>query len=446
MTTEFRSPARLNVRRIVIVAGAALLLMYALFVATGYLWVNYGLKNRRITLAQVALFRLHEVRHDLAVQQFAQANAALEKKDYPAAYLAFSSALRNDPDNVDCRLAAAQFFATFGSAKSALAIVQEGLERAPNDRRLIAQTFELLTASGGDARALELLHGRYASLISSPQETLLQRYEILATLNTAGAVTAKQLVDRYPALRVDSEAAPIVAQVWWESQERLKAIDLLAAYVRSGSHPFTAYRQLADWQSAGGLADDARQTADQACARFPREIPPRILQIDKLPVAGTEWKHAIESFLGDFGARADGLVLLADLAGRRGWVDVARSLYAVGAARFPDLNLLALAYTDALIRNSRFAEATQMLAQIEAQMPDNAPRFLGPLRDRQVMVAAALGDHDGAREFARRLAASLSDDPDALEVKRRYFARLKISEAVAELSRAQTGRRTAADK
>jgi hypothetical protein len=56
------------------------------------------------------------------------------------------------------------------------------------------------------------------------------------------------------------------------------------------------------------------------------------------------------------------------------------------------------------------------------------------LWQREVLVAAVCGDHDGARENARRLASALRNDPDNLEICRQRFIKLKIPEAVAELT------------
>jgi hypothetical protein len=115
-------------------------------------------------------------------------------------------------------------------------------------------------------------------------------------------------------------------------------------------------------------------------------------------------------------------------------VDLARSLYELGASRQLDLDPLALSYSDALARASRFQEARQVLADIELQNQEAGAAFQVGLRQRQVIVAAALGDGNNVREYARRLAAALSRDPDGLETCRRLFQRLKIAEAVAELT------------
>jgi hypothetical protein len=108
--------------------------------------------------------------------------------------------------------------------------------------------------------------------------------------------------------------------------------------------------------------------------------------------------------------------------------------------------MLALYYSDALARNSRFSDARQVLAQVEQQSEDGNSQFLALLRQRQIVVAAALGDHDGARELARRLASALRNDPDGLEVCRRRFVQQGITEAAAELASASVAGKTAARK
>jgi thioredoxin-like negative regulator of GroEL len=436
MNANLRPTRRFNARRTAVVAGLGVFLVYVLFVVTGFVWVNFGLKNRHITFAQVALFRWKEVRRDMAVQQLAQAQAAWNAKDPSAAYLAFTSAVRNDPNNVEARCQAARFFVAVGAPKDAISLLEAGLDLAPTDRQLMTQLLAILTTEGRDARALELLHGRYATQLAGSRDAALPTYEVLATLNAQGADAAKQLLKKYPAIQENSESAPVVARVLWESGDRLKAMDVLAEYLRGGRGDVAPYALLATWQTASGMSSDARQTAERACARFPNEIPPRIALIDVLPVDSPEWRRAVEAYLNDFGNRAESIPSLADLAGRRGWVGLARTLYAVGASRLANLHLLAMAYSDALARNSQFPQARQVLAQLEAQTADN-DSHIGPLlRNRQIVIAAALGDHEGTREFARRLATALRGDPGAIELQRRRFAQLRIPEAVDELSHA----------
>jgi Tfp pilus assembly protein PilF len=126
--------------------------------------------------------------------------------------------------------------------------------------------------------------------------------------------------------------------------------------------------------------------------------------------------------------------MLAGLAGRQGWVALARTLYFAAASRQPNLAVLALSYSDALVRNSRLSDARRVLTEVEQQTDDTNAAFLRLLRQRQVEVAAALGDHDGAREYARRLASALGSDPEGMETFRQRFAQEKIPEAVAELA------------
>ena len=187
-----------------------------------------------------------------------------------------------------------------------------------------------------------------------------------------------------------------------------------------------------------GMKIEARKTAERACAQFPKEIAPRILLIAMASPGETtisqRSQQEIATYLKDFADRPEAIPLLASLAGRNGWVNLALTLYTVGADRQPDLAMLALSYSDALARSAHLNEARQILAQIELQAPDGNSSFMSMLRQRQIVVAAALNDHDGTREFARRLAAALRNDPDALEVCRRRFAQLKIADAAAELA------------
>jgi tetratricopeptide (TPR) repeat protein len=95
--------------------------------------------------------------------------------------------------------------------------------------------------------------------------------------------------------------------------------------------------------------------------------------------------------------------------------------------------MLAMYYSDALMYQGKFPEAQRILAEIDRQTPD-AGNFSVLLWQREIVAAAACGDHDDAREDAQRVASALRRDPDGLEAIRQRFIKLKIPEAVAELT------------
>lgn len=439
-----------RLRRLAIYGVLGVALLYLVGALAGYYWMHFARKNDQVGFTDVALLRWREVRRGVAVQQFAKAQREWEAKNHQAAYLAYVSAVRNDPDNVPGRLSAAKFLVAAGGATMAVTMLEDGLARAPDDRRLIEQTFDLLLLTGRDKHALELLRKRPAPKASDPNGQLLQIYQIRATLTAEDANAARKLLDQHPELTGNREAAPVIARVWWETKERKQALELLTRYLQAQSAvPYSSYVQLAQWQLGLTMTDEAVLTAQLAVKKYPGEIAPRLLLIEALAAKtfrGPEWQREIEGYLKDFSERPEALGLLADLSGQNGWVELARALYDLAAVRQADLRILALSYSDALVRSSRFREAREVLAEVEAQAAEaNAP-FNSALRQRQVIIGAALGDREGTRESARRMAAVLRNDPDRLEIVRRQFAKLGIAEAVAELSSSSLSAKISARK
>ena len=353
--------------------------MYGIYVAAGYSWLHFVRKNEQVKILDVAFIRVGEIRRANAVQHFANAQVDWEAKNYQAAYLSFVTGVRQDPDNISGRLLAVRFLRSVGAGGLALAMLEEGLVRAPEDRRLIEPTFEILLTAGRQRHALELLKKYYGAALTGPNGELLQRVEVEATLVADGAPAAKQLLDKHPELLKNALATPVVARVLWESQERLRAISVLQDYVRNQSAAvYNDYALLAGWQETGGLPAEAVQTARLACARLPRELPPRVLLIEMIAAetpAGPAVSDAVATYLQEFSDRPESLTSLANLAGRKGWVDLARTLYAIGANRQLDLNQLALSYCDALARGSRFKEVRQILTGLESQAADSNLSF-----------------------------------------------------------------------
>lgn len=423
--------------RLLLVSGLSLGLIYGLAATLGYVWLNRIRRVEQITIVDVALLRWKQVRRGIAAQQFAQAKAALDAREYQKAFLSYNSALRNDPDNVPIRLSAAGFFLGAGLSDVAITLLEEGVTRVPDNHELLQRTFELLAMAGRHERALKLLHGQLATKLSGPNGLLLRRYEVLATLNTAGAKAAKALLEANADLRRDPDAAMVVAQVQWENKDRLEAISTLTDYVKAVPDSMAGYAQLASFQEAAGMLEDARETARRAREKFPQEVSIRILFVNTLAPGQLgqqrRWEDEVVSFLKDFRDRPEALSALADLAGRRGWVDLARVLYEEGLGRQADARMLALYYSDALMRTDRLAEARAVLDEVEDQAQgENA--FCLLLWQRQVVAAAAAGDHDDARDKARRLAVALQHDPEKLEICRRRFVQLGVPEAVSELT------------
>lgn len=425
------------VKRLLLYVLAGLLALYLGGATAGFLFVRYVRKNQSITFLDVALLRWREVRRGMAAQQFAKAQAEWNAGNYQVAFLAFNFAVNNDPANIPGRLNAARFLQAAGSVPMALSTLEAGLVRAPDDAQLIERTFDLLLGTGRDQRALELLRQRPASAFSGPRGVLLRMYELEATLNQGDIAVAKKLLEQHPEVAKLDRARPVVARLLWESKERLRAIELLADHVRNRPADSGACVQLAQWQIAAGMTDDAVRTAEMAAAKSPGDLALRVLVLEALAARtsrGNEWNVALVSYLKEFGDRPEALRQLAVLAGRQGWVDIARAVYDLGALREPDVSGLALGYCDALTRRSRFREAQQVLAQVEAQALDGSAPLMIQLRMRQVLVAAALADKAAVREFARRLAAAVRNDSGMREVLRRTFQKAGIAEAVAELS------------
>jgi hypothetical protein len=324
-----------------------------------------------------------------------------------------------------------------GGKNQEITLLEDGLARAPDDRTLNETLFALLLANGRHHRVLELLGGSHARALTGPNAEFLKTAELQATLYSGGAAAAKALLERRPELAKVTLAAPVIARVHWDSGDRSQAIQLLFKFIQAQPGAYPAYALLAGWQREAGQGADAVQTALKACERFPQDPAPLVLLFDvgAERILGTpEWWKQVAIYLRDFGARRDAVMLLAELAGRRGWVDVSRTVYGLGADRGQDVGLLGLLYSDALVQKSRLTEARAMLLEIEQQSDERIPLFQQQLQRRQVAAAAAAGDHEGVRESSRRLAAVTRADPDLFEQYRSYYQSLGLPEAVAEFS------------
>jgi len=428
---------KIILRRLAKAAGVLVVGLYLFGVVGGYLFLRYGRKIEDVRLVDVALCRLGAIRRTQARQHFEQARQAWDAKDYQQAYVYYTSAVLRDPGNLEGRLAAARFLAALGATNLEVNLLEDGLARFPGDRQLNEMLFDRLLSVGRYQHALELLHGRHLAALTGPNAPYLQMVELRATLATSGAPAARALLARYPSLAGNGAAIPLVAEVWWQTGDRSQAIQLLAKHVESQPKDFPIHAQLCTWQHEAGPWQVALDTALKAVARFPQEAAARVLVLDVGAdrIRGTpDWWREIGRYLKDFKADPKAVFLLAELAGRRGWLEVSGTLYELGARRSQDLGMLGLFYSDSLARNSRLGEVRTLLEEIEQQSAGRNLPFLLQLRQREIAVAAATSDREGVREYARRLAGLLRNDPDMLEQYRRHYQTLGLAEAVAELS------------
>lgn len=437
MSTKSTLSLNALLKRIALFAGIGLLALYVTGVVGGYLWLRYSRKIENVQLTDVALLRTGEVRKKFATQQFAQALVAWEAKNYREAYVYFVSAVRRDPTNIEGRLKAAGFLGVMGASNPRINMLEEGLQLAPNDHALNETLFTTLLNLGRNRRALELLHGTHAAALRGPNALFLQSIELQATLAVNGAPAAAALLNRYPELRQDLSNAPIVARVLWNSDAKAEAIAHLSRYVQAKPQVAHGYVLLAGWQRDVGQIDAAVATALAACQQFPGESGPRVLLFDVAAVQlqGTpQWWQQVTAYLRDFNSDPKAVFLLAELAGRRGWTELARTLYEVSAARGHDISFLGLFLSDALLKSGQVAEARRVLEDIGEQSAGHNAVFLQQLRQREITAAAAVGDRDAVRESARRLAGLVRDNVDAFDQYRQFYQSLGLKEAVTEFS------------
>lgn len=432
-----RTASRFSFKRLLVILLSAAVLLYVLGVAGGYCWLRYGRDIEEVRVLDVAFARFDAIRRTMAKQHFALGQKAWDAKEYQQAFVYYSSAVVRDPDNIDGRLKAAELLGSLGSTGLQINMLQDGLVRAPEDRRLNETLFTLLLATGRTQKALELLHGSHQAALAGANRLFLLTVELQATLQTGGAAAAKGLLGRNPELRRHPLAQPVVARVLWETSEKDAAIELMRAELAAKPDNFSIYPLLTDWLRENGQGAAAIELVFQACERFPGKPAPRVLllHVGTGEKSGTpEWWKEIVRYLHDFEHSREAVLMLAELAGRRGWLDLTGTLYELSARRGQDLGLLALFHSDALARNGRIADVRQVLEEIEAQSAAMSPPFLLLLRQREIAAAAATGDRDAVREYSRRLAGMVRQDPDRLEQLRRFYQQVGIAEAVAELS------------
>ena len=307
--------------------------------------------------------------------------------------------------------------------------------RAPDNLALADKTLALLTSTSRDKAALDPIHRIYGDRASGDIAPTVETYRILATLDLGKAAEGRKLFEEHPEIRDSQVPVLTLANVLWKSGERIKAIDSLSKYTVSGTAAYPAYAQLAKWQAEGGMNDDAVATVRAAAARFPGEVADRVLLLDMLATRSemdSAVKAEIESYISDTKGQPAAIAALEELAGRKGWTNLARNLYLLTADRRVDLRMSALYYSDALSEKSLSAEQQVVLSQLESQADEGNSAYAVQLRQREVVAAAARGDLDAEREDARYLAAAvLKNDPDSLDTYRRLFTDLGLKDAAA---------------
>ncbi|MDX2187247.1 MAG: hypothetical protein SFV32_09965 [Opitutaceae bacterium] len=428
---------RWNFPRLAAILGVVAALTYLGGAVAGFLWLKNGRNARSLEFFDVLLLDVRKVKTSIARAHLEDARKSKERQEYQKAYVSYVSALRSDGNNGALRLEVAEFFTSVGSTKQALTVLEQGIQVEGPREEIGLRLLNLLQAQGKDARVIELVRGSFAKEAAGPKGVLFRRHEVEAVLAVEGAAAAKTLLEKHPQVASVDGGPLLVAKIHWAAGERQAAVETLRAAIAADVGSPTLFIFLGDYLDALGYAMDVEQVARQAVERFPTEPSARILLISALRgvnMTGTAaWRAEVEGYVRDFGDRSENLLVLAELGGKKGWVDFTRTVYAGSIASGRFAGMFGLCYSDALLRAGRVADARRVLDELAVQMGEEA-MFAKYLRRRQVVAAAAAGATLAMREHARGLAVLLSGDSAALDSTRRFFLRLGLTEAASELA------------
>ncbi|WP_404420301.1 hypothetical protein [Nibricoccus sp. IMCC34717] len=427
---------RWNLPRLAITSAVVLVSGYFAVTAGGYFWLRYARNAETVSYTSVLLLRTDDVRASIGESHLKEARATKARREYQQAYVSYVSALRSNGRDPALRLEVADFLVSVGAVKQAISVLEQGLPDKTGKGELGLRLLELLNSQGLDQRIRDLLKTQLAQEFSGKQAQRFRAFEIDAALAVEGPVVAERLLDAHPEVLQAPGGNALAARVRWDSGKRDTAIRLLSDSVAANRATLGEFSMLSEFQEQLGHAIDVQETGRAAVRRFGMEPQARLLLIASLRgvgMAGSEnWRSEIEKYLRDFSKRPEALISVAELGGRRGWVDFTRTLYS-GSLRSGRLTgMFGLCLADSLLRVGRVSDARRVLDELASQIGDE-PSFAVYLRRRQILAAAAAGATLAVREHARGLALLLASDPAALEATRRQFARAGLTEAAAEL-------------
>ena len=333
-------------------------------------------------------------RQALGRHYIARGQAALATGNYIDAAQYFGAGVSRVPEDIPARRQLAIIYMRFGQLHSALDLLSVGLDQARDDLDYLKLTFGLLEETQEDARILALAH-KY--LPAAPDEVLTHEFIALAAATASyhrgdydGAEKTvatwklgRSLEGQLLLARCDWEQGyPELALVRLEQQrEHFPARDELPLQL------IRFYRDL-------GRNDDALDEALLRHVADPASPGPRIDLLyawqrkSDLPRLARE----TESYLQDFSADANALLLLAWFAADTSDLALAQRLHDLAVARSYPLNAFDLVLVQTLVARGDYRAA---LTAAEAALQGPAgkePRFASVLSGLRALAYFGAGD------------------------------------------------------
>jgi len=421
---------RLVIRWGRIAVAAASLSLFGYFALATALWSYYTFYRNipGINWTDVAVLpRFSRVQSAIGDYYFSESKRLWEKKDFVRAIITGRAAVLKAPQNLEARLFLADCWLKAGRVEESVQTLRGGIEFNAGDPRLqktLVQTF-LTTARYTDL--LKLLRVDLPARGVRPLDGTdrgFQLAELKAVLASSGAVDAASVVASHKGLAELPAAAPLLAQIDWESGQHDASFARLKAARDADPKDPGIQDAYVDTALRLGNVDEARAASKAFLQTFPNLISARLRFLEahgsRQGEDRTQWMDACTRYLIQFSHQPAALAQLGDLASSQGWSDLAYLLYQDSLndnlTGFP----FAIYYVGSLIKSGDFAGADKAWHELSIR---NSGR-LASVSYFGAMVASGSGRESEALQIVDQIRRATASDPsrrrDVVNAFRRF--------------------------
>lgn len=361
---------RLLWKRIALLGVALMFLGYSLLVGGAY----YFIKHER-DFTEIRYFDLYfphrwdnyrESRGDYYIEQ-AQAILDGEEEDgHP--FLLLRSGVSLSPDNRDGRLALARFYDQIGQRSSGIRVLESRVEDYTDDVEYLQTLFTMLFNDFQDDRVIELGE----SLLEASEDPASRRDHMLGTavatayFHRGDSERAEAYIREYD-LTTAKDGFLLQTRIEWERGDEEVVIWRLEQMIDQGTADHDVFLMLMDYLLERGEEDRAARIALLRHVNDPLSHEPLIglLQIHHQLGDEEAFREDTELFFAQFGRDEGAMHHLATVAGYWGNHVLAERVYRHCRERGMDLEGPAYHWVEALVAESRYSRALEVVENWE---------------------------------------------------------------------------------
>ncbi|MDX2111327.1 MAG: hypothetical protein SFY80_13940 [Verrucomicrobiota bacterium] len=339
-----------------------------------YFFLKYK-KYDRVQLDSMILYPFNdeEIRKNFGDYNIEQAIELLKKSKYQEASYQARVGLVRSPGNIEGRQIVAQYELGSGQSRSAIKLLMDGFEYAPDDIKYLRSVLQVLLNQRADNEVLQLARDR---LPSTPKQSTYNKILAIGAAQSSflrGSFDEAVRLIRDYNLEQTIEGIVLYSQIDWNRGQRKIAIDRLETFLEGKPIKLMdpIYSVLSNFYREEGDTLKARRYITARATNNPFAAQPRIelLYFYAKDSEKDKMDREADTIINQFKNDQNALVSLARFATDTGQIDLARRVYEVALENNFSVGTFGLLYIEAHVVSHNYQGAIDFCSELVKENP-----------------------------------------------------------------------------